>query len=517
RDHCKGDLVLILDADHVPTVDILRNTVGFFLRDPKLFLVQTPHYFINPDPLERNLRTYERMPSENEMFYNQIQHGLDFWNASFFCGSAALLRRKHLDEIGGIAGDTITEDAETAMTLHGLGYNSVYYGKPMIAGLQPETFSGFIVQRSRWAQGMVQIFLLKNPWKQPKMKLSQRLAYTSSVFFWFFPFARVIFFLAPGLYLLFSLKIVDAFMPTDLLIYTLPHMIGALALSNILYGRTRWPFISELYETIQSVHVLPAIINVMKDPRAPSFAVTPKGERLEQDFISQLALPFYVLLVFNIVLLIAGVIRLYLVPEDLGIILLTMGLAAVNLIYALAAIGIMLEKSQKRSAYRISTRWANIPATLHADDQPIAVRLINISHAGAGLQANQGLTLNESVSLKVAVPAWGGTVVAIPSRLVRSRHITSGEWELGLRFEPKTIEHKRAIVALVYGDSGLHEANQRRRQHRIGLAEGFMFLMRTAFTHATENFRFLTRQFAERLRVRGQRLITLFISRKPTA
>jgi len=276
-------------------------------------------------------------------------------------------------------------------------------------------------------------------------------------------------------------------------------------------------FISELYETIQSVHALPAIVNVLKDPRAPSFAVTPKGERLEQDFISQLALPFYVLLVFNIVLVIAGIIRLHLVPEELGIILLTMGLAAVNLIYALAAIGVMLEKSQKRSAYRMSTRWADIPATLYAGDQPVAVRLVNISHTGAGLLVKRRFSLNESVSLKVAVPAWGGAVVDIPSRLVRSRHIASGKWELGLRFEPKSIEHKRAIVALVYGDSGLHEANQRRRQRRIGVTEGFMFLMRTAFTHAIENIQFLTRQFAERLRVRGQRLITLFISRKPTA
>ncbi|MEW6729659.1 MAG: glycosyltransferase family 2 protein, partial [Pseudomonadota bacterium] len=252
QDHCRGNLVLILDADHIPAQDILQNTVGFFLRDPKLFLVQTPHYFINPDPLERNLRTYEQMPSENEMFYTVIQHGLDFWNASFFCGSAALLRRSYLDQIGGIAGETITEDAETAMTLHGLGYNSVYYGKPMIAGLQPETFSGFIVQRSRWAQGMVQIFLLKNPWTQPHMTLTQRIAYTSSVFFWFFPFARMVFFIAPALYLLFSLKIVDAFLPWDLVSYALPHVLAAMMLSNILYGRTRWPLISELYETIQS-------------------------------------------------------------------------------------------------------------------------------------------------------------------------------------------------------------------------------------------------------------------------
>ena len=117
-EHVHGDLILILDADHVPTHDILKRTVVWFMENPKLFLVQTPHFFINPDPIERNLNLFEIMPSENEMFYRVIQRGLDMWNASFFCGSAAVLRRCHLDEIGGITGETITEDAETALALH---------------------------------------------------------------------------------------------------------------------------------------------------------------------------------------------------------------------------------------------------------------------------------------------------------------------------------------------------------------------------------------------------------------
>ncbi len=280
-----GEIILILDADHVPTVSILNKTVGFFLQDPKLFLVQTPHFFINPDPIERNLDTFEQMPSENEMFYSVIQHGLDFWNASFFCGSAALLRRCYLEENGGISGQTITEDAETALGLHERGYRSIYLGTPLIAGLQPETFSGFILQRVRWAQGMVQIFLLKNPWRMKNLALNQRLAYTSSSFFWFFPFARTIFLLAPAAFLLFGLQIYAANLQ-EFFVYALPHVLGSIILSNYLYGKTRWPFISELYETMQSLFSLVAIAKVFRNPHAPKFNVTPKGEHLENDFIS---------------------------------------------------------------------------------------------------------------------------------------------------------------------------------------------------------------------------------------
>ena len=82
--------------------------MGYFEEDPQLFLVQTPHFFINPDPLERNLETFDMMPSENEMFYGIIQRGLDKWNAAFFCGSAAVLSRRALESTGGFSGISIT-------------------------------------------------------------------------------------------------------------------------------------------------------------------------------------------------------------------------------------------------------------------------------------------------------------------------------------------------------------------------------------------------------------------------
>ena len=89
-----------------------------------------------------------------------IQKGLDKWNAAFFCGSAALLRRSALEQAGGFAGTSITEDCETALELHATGWRSLYVDKPLIAGLQPETFAAFIGQRTRWCTGMMQIFMM---------------------------------------------------------------------------------------------------------------------------------------------------------------------------------------------------------------------------------------------------------------------------------------------------------------------------------------------------------------------
>ena len=242
--HTGNDLILILDCDHVPTRDILVNTAGWFLKDKKLFLVQTPHFFINPDPFEKNLKIFGDAPSENDMFYRGIHLGLDFWNTSYFFGSAAILRRKYLEEVGGIAGETITEDAETTIGLHNRGYKRVYICRAMVCGLGPESFDDFIVQRSRWAQGMIQIFMLKNPLFANKgMSIPQRLCYLSACIFWFFGLSRFTFYVIPAAFLLFGLKVYHAsFM--QVIAYALPHVLACIIITDFLHGKNRWPFFS---------------------------------------------------------------------------------------------------------------------------------------------------------------------------------------------------------------------------------------------------------------------------------
>lgn len=88
----EGEFLLILDADQVPDPRILDQTLGWF-RDPEVALVQTPQWFSNvtgSDPLG----------SQAPLFYGPIQQGKDGWNAAFFCGSNALLRRDALMQLG---------------------------------------------------------------------------------------------------------------------------------------------------------------------------------------------------------------------------------------------------------------------------------------------------------------------------------------------------------------------------------------------------------------------------------
>ena len=87
-----GEFLLILDADQIPSPDIIDKTLGYF-NSRRVALVQTPQYFTNvpaDDPLG----------SQAPLFYGPIQQGKDGWNAAFFCGSNALLRREALMQLG---------------------------------------------------------------------------------------------------------------------------------------------------------------------------------------------------------------------------------------------------------------------------------------------------------------------------------------------------------------------------------------------------------------------------------
>lgn len=379
-----GDLVLVLDCDHVPTRDFLQNTVGHFIADPKLFLVQTPHFFINPTPVEKSLNGIANPSGENDMFYRRIHPALNFWNASYFCGSAALLRRKYLMEVGGICGTTITEDAETAFQLHSRGYNSIYINKPMVCGLSPESYEDYVVQRSRWAQGMIQLILLNNPLKTKGLSLPQKIAYFNSSFFWFFGFPRFIYFIAPASYLILGLNIYHASW-LQILSITVPYVLSIYVVMDFFYAGTRQPFFSEIYESVQSLFLMPAVISVLLNPRRPSFKVTPKGLMNDKDYLSPLAAPFFLVIAINLVAVILASIKWFAEPILRDVIMVTGAWSIFNLYLALMSLGAFWERKQIRKFYRID---ASGPVTAYfpgmGTSHPGEVR--NVSLTGIGFE-----------------------------------------------------------------------------------------------------------------------------------
>ncbi|NBB71259.1 MAG: UDP-forming cellulose synthase catalytic subunit [Alphaproteobacteria bacterium] len=470
-----GDLVLILDSDHIPTVDFLERTVGYFLDRPNLAFVQTPHFFRNPDPIERNLDTFAWMPSEGEMFYGHTLKGMDHWNGAFFCGSAAVIARPALEAVGGISTTSITEDADTALNMHAEGFESLYLDRPMVAGVAPDTFAAFVQQRTRWCQGMLQILTLNNPLAKPGLRLPQRLSYLNSVIFWFFSLTRLTFLLVPLAFIFFNLQIIDATFP-EFVAFIAPHIFVALTLNNFLYGKLRLPFVSDVYETAQSLFMAPAVMAVLRNPRKPSWRVTPKNEVLTTDLMSQLAAPVALLFAAIVAAEAAAVWRLVHEPFNVTHLAIVLTWNTLNLVVVTAAFGATLERgsAMQRLWMPVGTR-----AFARRGDATIAslIERSNGEHADVLVKPGATDRFVRGERLRLSVEhGLDGIGRDLEGTVLDARREADGSSRYRVAFAPATIEDERTQIATLYGSSERWVAFQAGRRHRRSLLTGLVIL-----------------------------------------
>lgn len=414
----EADLVAIFDCDHVPSRSFLQLTVGWFLRDEKLALVQTPHHFFSPDPFERNLDHYGKQPNENALFYGLIQDGNDLWNAAFFCGSCAVLQRSAVESIGGFAVETVTEDAHTALRLHRAGYNSAYLRIPMAAGLATESLSAHIGQRIRWARGMAQIFRTDNPMFGKGLNLFQRLCYVNAMMHFLAGIPRIIYLTAPLAFLLFHSYIIYA-PAIAIMLYVLPHMIHASITNSATQGAYRRTFWGEIYETVLSWYIARPTTVALFSPNKGKFNVTEKGGLIEHEYFDwKMAKPYVFLALLNFLGVAFGIWRLWSGPEDEhATVIITMLWVVYNLIVLGAAVGVAAEVRQTRHSHRITT---NLPADLiDTDGYMYSGTLTDYSDAGVGVK------LADTALFKVGAPvdlilARGARQFSFPGRVSRS-------------------------------------------------------------------------------------------------
>jgi cellulose synthase (UDP-forming) len=362
----QGEYIAIFDCDHIPTRSFLQVCMGWLIGHPRRALLQTPHHFFSADPFERNLETFRQVPNESYLFNRLIQDGSDLWNASFFCGSCAILKRAPLEEIGGIAVETVTEDAHTALKLHRRGYESIYLNIPLAAGLATESLSAHVGQRIRWARGMVQIFRSDNPMLGKGLSLVQRLCYSNATLHFFYGIPRLIFLFAPQAYLYFQLH----FIHTEalvLLFYVMPYIIHANLTNARIQGQFRHSFWAEVYETVLAWYITVPTTLALLNPKLGKFNVTPKGGLIEQSFVDwRIAAPYLTLLGINLIGLLIGIGRLFWWNRyEMDVVLMNIGWTLYNLTVLGTAFSVATEARQVRKAHRVP---AELPAVLYLPD-----------------------------------------------------------------------------------------------------------------------------------------------------
>ena len=444
----QGDLVLILDCDHIPSRQFLLHTVGFFY-DPKVSFVQTPHWFYNPDPFERNLLTDGKVPVGNELFYKVLQKGNDYWNAAFFCGSAALIRKTHALEVGGIAVETVTEDCHTALRLHSRGYKSIYYDKIMVAGLAPDTFSAYVGQQVRWARGMAQILRLENPLFNRKLNLTfaQRICYFSATSHFLYGYPRLVYAIIPTLFLLFGVNPIQG-LGLETLAYALPHVLLALFTNYIIYKHVRFTFWNEIFEFVMSFQAGWVTMMALINPKLGSFNVTDKGVNVnKRTFDWQSMRGLVVVTALVVISLLAIPYWLLLRPEDTEAVLVNTLWSGFNLILLTAALLVGFEQPQIRTSHRLQRR---LPVVISSNGQAIMGETTNISETGALINLESWPNLPDEVQIEIMGDF--SARATLTARVVRLSPIDNNYTRLGVDFINLSRQQLDALNLVLYSD-----------------------------------------------------------------
>jgi len=195
-----AELLMTLDADHIPLPEFLERTLGYF-DDNGVAFVQTPQTYYNTESFLFRRRRGTVDWSEQVMFYDCIQPCKNRWNSSFFVGTSAVLRRAALDDVGGFATGTATEDIHTSLRLHARGWKSVFVPEALAYGLEAASLAEFYKQRRRWSAGSLGLLFRSpdSPLRARGLSIGQRLNYISATLAHLQGVQKLIYFVTPVL------------------------------------------------------------------------------------------------------------------------------------------------------------------------------------------------------------------------------------------------------------------------------------------------------------------------------
>lgn len=435
-----GELVVVFDTDHIPVTSFLRETVPFFA-DPRLGFVQTPHHFYNQDIFQRAFRTGPGIPNEQDMFNHAIQGGRQSWGGSFFVGSGAVFRRAAILEVGGFKLMSITEDIHTSQHLHARGWRSVFLDKDLAVGLTAETLGSYLVQRRRWMLGCLQIFFKDNPLLCRGLALRHRLGYFASLYYFFFPAARVIFWITPLYFLLLHLH--PIFSDVSVLVaYLLPFLVLLPMMSSALlpgWPRLLW---STVYESTVCFPLFRSMFDLLL-PKRLGFSVTPKGlvsHRRTFDWRSSFSLVAATAL--TIAAMAKGLWEFWYFGIEKDAYFFNLSWAAINLVGLSAGLLMAWERPQRRAEERIRKPML---FRLEAEGCSFEGRTEELSPAGCSFRTEPDVSIPPEVSVTLLAdpPFTCRAQVVYHERLSRTRARCGLRW-IGMEKEL----HQRMALAI---------------------------------------------------------------------
>lgn len=228
-----GEFIAVLESGELPDQYFLQSSVGWFLRDQKLGMVQTPHHLLAPGLAARELGTTD---------------------LSVATPSFALMRRSAITDLDDIDAATATPNAHMTVTLQASGYTSAYVGFGERELPSKENWDQNIINEAT-SNPSFKIFLVEHLFADWSMRLKLRIQSFHNALQFYYPVPRFLFFAAPVIYFLDDVQsspvLVDFFVA-----YVVPHFV----LAHIVLARTdeknRLKLFADIRETVLAWYLM---------------------------------------------------------------------------------------------------------------------------------------------------------------------------------------------------------------------------------------------------------------------
>jgi cellulose synthase (UDP-forming) len=403
-----GELMAVLDADHVPLPSMLDDMVGHF-EEPEVVLVQCPHEFYNSDSVQH----VDDEVHEQSLFFRVLCPGKDRHNAVFWAGSGTVLRRQALIDIGGVQTATIAEDFHTSICLHQRGWRTRYVDKTLILGLAPHDLDAFLLQRSRWARGNLRVFLTaQNPFWARGLTPRQRLSYLGSLLHYLAGPQRLTLLSVLCATLLTGLLPLRGPIPLFAALWA-PWLVLSLLTTHLLGRGTSGPISATRHGWLTMGIYTTATLSLLL-PGVGRFKVTPKqgvdegGLRvLTRVRLLSVALVALVATALARALQVAGVLDLRPMPGFAEV--ATLVIAAVELTVILVVLSGLVRRRQRRVAHRftaeVSARVGNTVAMV-----------TDLNGHGAGVVLPVEVSVGDHLDVELRLPGLDGGLHEVPVR-----------------------------------------------------------------------------------------------------
>ena len=420
------DIIGVLDCDHVPLPHFLTGTLGWF-RDPELALVQAPQTYYNSGAFDDDGDTGE----QGVFFHVQLPARDHAGAGTSWCGSTSFIRVSALQQVGGIAIDTIVEDLHTTMLLVRAGWKTAYHHQVLALGLAPATPEQYLLQRRRWGLGCMQVLVRERLWAA-KRWLSWRgyYEYLDATVWWLEGVATVAGFLVPVIVLLSGAQVSTADPWLFLAVFTALFVVRLWGARRLYRLHLHWGTAFAL--RILRIPVGLACLWWLLTRRSLDFAVTPKAgsDERRRGHVPRILwwlLGLIVAVVLYAALGVAGVVPWQSSPSSTVTAGAWVVLAGVVLLMGIRRIQAVQFATSRRNAYRVGVR---APITVNGT----AGELVDISLGGVAVSMPAG-ALPPASEIALVLPGQGEPILLETVRVrgegaseIASFRVRFGDW-----------------------------------------------------------------------------------------